>query len=703
MAAADATTGGDLEHQLWTPSPDETFEAQTKCAPANPGIEQHTKTTMVKSGGPGHTLASGAKDREIVQLQRSLTETKTSTKAKEIQLRIAREELHNSREALNKSFAEYSYLREQLKTVKQALGREHQATVYRKDIELFALRKDNEKKDKHILERDARLEEMKRQHRATVEIKDAQLKVLQERIVLMEHHANPNLGQETDEGAHALKVRLLRVKKGRNSLEGEEDKDVVISSLEKKLEAATKIAEAVGTQQAELQRAWDIAKKMQNAFKDERDLHIKTREQLHEVRVKLSEEEQHSKSRPIPPPYRLPTIDEDGHDRHELEAMFDTAQEDNLRLYAEIDALVKRLRDANERMFAAMREAEDLREQLRIQQAANSDLESARPSVVHPAHFRRVQSQLKDTQSALGRKDSEVEILRNTIVEKDHYVKHLQGEVDAAVSFHTQDQDEIDRLNQVVTELQKTKAQPIPDHERHASQRPHPRVIMTERTSARSSGTTLIQELSPPLTRLSNDVEALPTTREVAERERNNSIQLTPKRHLRPVSMPTGPPTRCNLINNDVPPPELREMKGDRRRSWGVREMVRKIVGKDADGDVAENSTEMATEKDTGHMRSAITPRDQTLSIRRKNTLAPLIIKPILHDTAAPYTPTISPFTQSARPANPRIYTPTTPRYYAVIEEEKSEDRPITASTGEAKSLGSRWGATNKVKRRSLY
>ena len=38
--------------------------------------------------------------------------------------------------------------------MKQTLGRDHQAVIYRKDIELFALRKANEQKENHIKDRE---------------------------------------------------------------------------------------------------------------------------------------------------------------------------------------------------------------------------------------------------------------------------------------------------------------------------------------------------------------------------------------------------------------------------------------------------------------------------------------------------------------------------------------------------------------------
>jgi chromosome segregation ATPase len=241
------------------------------------------------------------------------------------------------------------------------------------------------------------------EQKATVELKDAQLKTLKERLAFLERQASPKLGHDDEEcadGDHALEVRLLRVKKPARRTEGthsaasespaaNEEKDATITNLRDQLAVAKKAADEVINQQAELSRAWDVVKKIQAVLKEERELHTQTREQLQEMSVRLEEEQQESRTSSS----RLPTIEED---KDELEAMFDTAQEDNLRLHAELEALEKRLRDANTRMFTAEHEAVALREQVQLEQTISNDLETARPSVVHRVHFQRMEGQLKE-------------------------------------------------------------------------------------------------------------------------------------------------------------------------------------------------------------------------------------------------------------------------------------------------------------------
>jgi hypothetical protein len=376
-----------------------------------PSTETVTRTRANTDSRGSVTKSSSADSKEdIVRLQGALTDLKTANKAKEVLLHRTREELKNARETLNQTFAEYCSLRDEMKTIKQTMARDHQAIVYRKDIELFALRKGNEQKENYIKDHDAKLDEVFQQQKATVELKDAQLRMLKERVAYLDRQASPKLGHDQEEegadGDHALQVRLLRVKKPAKRREDsqpvpldsttatDEDKDATIASLREQLAVAKKTADEVVNQQAELSRAWDVVKKIQTALKEERKLHTQTREQLEEVSVRL-EEEQDSRATTVG---RLPTIEED---KYELEAMFDTAQEDNLRLYSELEALEKRLRDANIRMFTAEHEVVALREQVQLEQTISNDLETARPSVVHRVHFQRMEGQLKEV-SILG-------------------------------------------------------------------------------------------------------------------------------------------------------------------------------------------------------------------------------------------------------------------------------------------------------------
>jgi hypothetical protein len=691
---ADAMTGAAPQGPAQRPSP-ETASQSVLATPI------YAQTAIVDSGVSGSS-DSDSKDREIVRLQCTLTESTTSNKAKEVQLRNTKKELHNARNALNENFAEYTSLREEFKTIKQNLGRDHQAIVYRKDIELFALRKANEQKERYLEERELQLEEMARQHKAATELKDAQLKVLKERLISMESQSNPKYDQEADEGDHALEVRILRVRKGRTSLD-EEDKDVTIARLQEQLSAMKTTNEEVVNQQAELQRAWDIAKKIQKALKEEREKHTQTKEQLEETAVKLSEVEP-TRNRANSMPGRLPTIDEDENDKNELENMFDTAQQDNLRLYAEVAALEKRLQDANKKLFIAVQDAEALREQLRSEKAVTEDMETARPSVVHRVHFQRMEGQLAEVRDALVDKEEEMDLLRNTIAEKDHYVRDLKDEVDAAVKFHTEDQDEIERLKGVVEELKATKQQLMMDHERFSLSRTRQRVIPT---SARSSGATLIQpaEISPPLllplptSSPEPEVTALPVLEERSGSM--SSIQPTPKRHLRSKSEKVNTHSnRWSLMNADVPPDALRETsKKQKRRSWGVRgrDMVKKIVRKDVDA--SEDGKERGRreeEKEKGKPLKGHGSIRRTLgtSSLRPPTAPSLNANPLALN---PLTPTTSPVPRNAT-LNSRRRSPSTPRYYATTNEPKKSrdvERPQTA-TGERGSGSGRkrlsWG-----------
>jgi hypothetical protein len=245
------------------------------------------------------------------------------------------------------------------------------------------------------------------------------------------------------------------------------------------------------------------------------------------------------------------------------------------------------------------------------------------------------------------------------------------------VSFHTQDQDEIERLKQSFAELQATKDQLMRDHERLAVQRTRLRLASTERTSARSSGTTLIQELSPPLTRPSDEpapVETLPEIPLPVEASRNNSIQETPKRHIRSESTPN----RWSLMSNDVPPPELR---GSRRRSLGLKDFMKKMVKKDPRAEPAHSP--VPNEAPTS--RTVLTPKDKN-AILRPNTAAP---KTVSED---PFTDASVPLPPAVRPANTRRHTP---RYYATQDANVGE-RPQTAAGEMKASKASRlsWGTT---------
>lgn len=273
------------------------------------------------------------------------------------------------------------------------------------------------------------------------------------------------------------------------------------------------------------------------------------------------------------------------------------------------------------------------------------------------------------SRDALAAKSDEIELLKKTIAGKDDYVKDLQAEVDAAVSFHTQDQDEIERLKQVVTELQATKDQLMRDHEQLSVQRNRLCIPSVEHASARSSGTTLIQEVSPPLTKPVIEppiIEALPPMPDSSDDMRANSIQETPKRHLRSESTPN----RWHLMSNDIPPPELR---GFRRRSLGLKDLMKKMVGKETKVEDVTEPNQAKEEEETADLpssRDALSAKDKNASIR------PATAAPKVSDQDPFYTPQALPAPQSIRSANVRRHTP---RYYAAQDASKDK-RPQTAA-----------------------
>lgn len=270
------------------------------------------------------------------------------------------------------------------------------------------------------------------------------------------------------------------------------------------------------------------------------------------------------------------------------------------------------------------------------------------------------------SREALAAKANEIDLLKRTIAGKNDYVKDLQAEVDAAVRFHTQDQDEIEQLKQSVSELQATKSQLMRDHERLAIQRTRTQPQSIEHASARSSGTTLIQDLSPRLPNPLGEhpVEALPTISDPPEELRNNSIQETPKRHKRSESTPN----RFSLMKTDVPPPELR---GSRRRSMGVRDFVKKMVRRDSklDPPLESMSPETVDTPSVAIGTSALSNKDKNAMMRPATAISKPTYLNSLH--TAPAVPAMR------RPVPVRR---TTPRYYAT-SDAKAEERPQTAAS----------------------
>lgn len=556
-------------------------------------------------------LVSGTKDEEIDRLHALLTELKTAEKAKEVDLRRARADLQNARATLSETFTEYSSLRDELKTMKSTLGRDHQAIIYRKDIELFALRKANEQKENAIKERDTKLEATRRQQKAALESKDAEIRNLKDRLVFWERRDSPRFSNESSmnqategDSQAALQVKFLRVK-GRNSAEIDErtldEKDNEIAKLKSELAEAMVTGETLARTQVELRRAWNATAEAQKALNDERTSHVQTQDKLQELVSKT--EDDTKKDIPKMSLSVLPTIEEQ--DKQELEAMFNAAQQDNLRLYGEVAALDKRVREANARVFMSEQEASALSEQLRLEKAINDDMETARPSLVHRVHFQRMEGQLKETHDMLDVKDGQIAELEKGKAEQERKIDELSREKQASEEANSKLQEDNQRLERVLAELESTKEQLMLDHERLARHRTRQRTSSSDRASARSSGATLITE---PVNGVFISDEPLPA-RPVSIGP-NSSIQVTPERHVRRNT------THLNMISNDVPPPELRHA---RHKSLTLKGLMRKIVGKDND---AQKTDKMGEGAESTRPKIALMPKNKN-GLMRPKTAAP--------------------------------------------------------------------------------
>ena len=691
----DATGSNESQHQNRRPSSGvETLLEQTHILLTESQNVDPARRTLSRSqrGDPTSIIGSyDSKDREIVRLQWSLTDLQTANKAKDLELRVARQELLNAEDALSKSLADISGLRNDMKAMQQTLRKDHQAIVYRKDIELFALRKGNEQKERQIKDRDAHFDDTFRQQHAALELKEAQLNILKERLAIMERQASPKLGcdarvEENGNGDHALEVRLLRVKKGRRSLSGsdEEKKDAIIEQLKRELAAATKSADDIVNQQAELQRAWDMSKKIQNALKEERERHDQTKACLQEASAELEDTQSGRKRSRSDPSGRLPTIEEN--DQNELEAMFDTAQQDNLRLHMEVEALDKRVRDANVRIFAADQEIESLREQVRLEHAINTDMNTARPSVVHRVHFQRMEGQLKESRDSLADKEEEVAKLRRNVAEKDHQLELMRRNMEEAYRKSEGARQEIEQLKQSVADLESAKERLMQDHERLAAQRLKHRVSSAEYTSARTSGATLINENSPPprLTS-SEDVPPVPVVPMLGS-PILGSIQDrdTTRRHIRKPS----DTQRQNIPTDTKLPMDARHVK--KKSGLGLRDMMKRIVKKDTSIEAVLRSPTIYESQWGSTSTSTVnapTLKSPTAPVRERATsLRSHPPVPKIDDDPAPRLvprPISGPQNPAARPRTSTAPTASMPRRFPSRREldEQHLKRPRTATT----------------------
>ena len=437
-----------------------------------------------------------SQDKEITRLKQNLTEVKTSDKTKEDDLKQTRDDLRNARQSLTQTCAEYSTLRDEMKTIKSTVGRDHQAIIYRKDIELFALRKSVEQKENQFKETCAKFDEIARQHKTVLELKDVQILSLQDRVAYLERQFIVPVEESPGiiEPQTAVQIKLLRVS-GRNSLEQEalvEDKDAAISKLKSQLSEAQRNFNRV---QEELRRAWDASSNVQNALNNERHQHKQTHDKLLEATLRLEDEVKGASQKNSPT--RLPTIDEQ--DQIELEAMFNAAQQDNLRLYSELETADKNLRETAARLTAIEQELEASREHLRLEKAINEDMGTARPSLVHRVHYQRMEGQLKDSRDEIATKDEEIKRLKKGTTDKEGEVSELMKIKEAVENAKSQIEEQNEELKRSITALEATKEQLMLDHERLAKHRARERVSSGDHASARSSGATLITDPSLPM------------------------------------------------------------------------------------------------------------------------------------------------------------------------------------------------------------
>jgi hypothetical protein len=590
----------------------------------------------------GGGAVSNHKDAEIQRLRKSLAETQASEKNRDVELKRVRADLCHTQEKLDETVAENSDLRNQTKAIKQTIGRDHQAIVYRKDIELFALRKGNEQKENSIRERDSRLAEARQHHRDALAFKDAQIQNLEERFAILAQRTppdSPDTNGEThidvgDESQPAVQVKLLRVK-GRSSQEHDrvlEYKEMQIAQLKADLASISRGSATLERVQDELRRAWSATYEMQTALTTERERHAQTQHKLEEIAKRLDDELCKGLN---DSPARLPTIDES--DKQELEAMFNATQEDNFRLYTKHEALDKRLREANARAFAAEQEREALQEQLRLEKAINEDMETARPNIVHRVHFQRMEGQLKESHNELEKKKAEIVRMKNTVAAKDGEITNLKKEKADASKALARLEQELEKVNASVAQLEATKQQLMLDHERLARQRARHRTSSAaEYTSARCSGATLVTDsIVPPTAEpaispvLESDIPPPPTAHSIPERQRpvtpaptepfllggNDSIQNTPERVMR---LPKATPERADrnhfsMISADLPPPELRTTK---RRTLNFKSFLRKIVRKDG------GHSDSDKEKEKERERATLATRDGHANARPRTSAA---------------------------------------------------------------------------------
>lgn len=558
----------------------------------------------------------------------SLRQPTTDAQYQDSEIEHIYDTLRLSRSSLNDPSAENAHLREELKSIKKIIGRDHQGALYKRELDLFESKKSYELKKKFVDERETALDNIYRQYREALEQKDAHIRALEHRIASSTHTQtrlpeNVALRDSTDEHQAAVQVKLLHIK-GRKSQEQDrdEEKDVEIAKLKEDIAALQSGSENYTRLQEELRRAWDAAHETENMLNQERRNHKHTINKLQETTVRLEEEIRKSQKSS---PARLPTIQES--DKQELESMFNAAQQDNLRLYTELETVEKRLRDTNQRLLTVQQELEAVKEQLRLEKAINADMENAGPSAfkVHRLRQYTIQGQLKEANEALKLREEEIQQLKATVISKENQVAKLKTVMDADKHARTVLEAELDRVKKAVVELEATKEQLMLDHERLARHRSRNiKEIEKDHESARFSGATLFTDPNNPPTTTAARPEPeppLPVRPDFPGDTSTHASTDTPAQASTPEPAPRAiseqrkaseGPNRADTISTLVPASE----KQTRRKSLTLKGIMRKMAGKDAkEGGKSDRN---ASDKHISHPRAplALAPKDKNAPIR---------------------------------------------------------------------------------------
>lgn len=366
--------------------------------------------------------------------------------------------------------------------------RNHHIAQHQKEKELASLKQAVQQKGTLIAAEQAKLMEIRRQHQTDIQGKTMLLQELKNRLGTLESQrieSRSSAEQSLEEHHTAVMVKFRRI----NSTSGATDRssagkkeDVAENTDLKASNSGNDISETLAKLQAELRRYRDMLFQAQESLLEERVRHEQTQNALSDVTKKLEMAMQG-----VTFPGRLPPIEE--HDRMELEAMFNSAQQENVRLHTELDAANAKIELANSHITANEEEIQKLGDQLLLEKQVMADMQTARPSVVHRVHYQRMEGLLQESQVLVSTKDDEIRSLKEVIASKDKQIVTLQKGNDAAKEvLETENQ----RLKSTISELEATKQQLMADHERLAKFRARDTRMSTENASNRSSIVTLV-------------------------------------------------------------------------------------------------------------------------------------------------------------------------------------------------------------------